>query len=883
MEQMIYIKYINNLINMNYYDDISTPNKNLKISSSDMKNNSYLNKLELRKTEIISLEILKQKIVILLNTNEIVVYDTKTEKYFIKMFNTDNKESDEIIFMKVYSDELFIIQNTKLILLEISTLEVSKIWDIGEKFYSFCFFEELNNFGLEIFYVNIKNELKFFSKGYLFEPNCRNLYKENSRVNNILFQNGLLIWSSNLTMKVFNLEKKKMLMRKSFENYFNKNILNAVNRESEVPMYNQDKKGIQFLLFENLLCINVMEKLIFIFKLCTLSGEKFDSTSDVSKVIEIFRSENLLNVIDDNLYSLDKKNSNKFDENSNKEGRYLGFWLNSSLTKISILKTVPFQSKKSKQIILTNSYLSNYFCINLEIFKLSTQNNQNTSTDEFSNSDSDSSTTKNEILFSKTFSHVLSNKCFKFSFSQKYSTVYIYDTLEIFFLSLYEKNSKIMEDLKLNKNISTNFNDIYNIFNKLNSFNQKSFIASKLLRNLHSIFQDNIIKVDQSKIIYILNSVMANEKILDNMVLLILNTNNFKSCYFWIYNMPFFKKIKNSTKEKILYHLINKKSEDCFEIALTFLKDLREIKISQKFYSYLQDLADDLIVSNTKIIHIFAVLNLKCQKYEKSVKYLLKIKYEENIFDLIFKIIENKSNYLIFKFPELLVDFKAEQILKIIDNIYQQQDGVKKLENLFEIFLSRNNYEDFLKIEKSNKCIDFISKQTEIPENKSDNIIKLVSLIIEKDKYYLVINTNLSEVFFEVLLRIGDINFIVKFINNYEGLDCQKILKKNEFLLNENCSEGKFLDVLILLLNKIDDYIRVINIYIEKYKDPEKCINYIENLGKISDQKKVELFDFLKNKIKYSNFLSTAKKLYFINQFQDNVKISKIKLIFLRF
>jgi hypothetical protein len=872
MEQMIYIKYINNLINMNYYNGIS---QNQKVSSySDFQEQTYLNQIDVKDVEILSIEILKQKIVILLNTNEIVVYDTKSEKYFKKKFSTNNIDSDKIILMKVYSDQLFIIQNTNLILLEISDLEISKTWDIGEKFYYFCFFEELNNFGLEIFYVNEKNELKFFSKGYLFEPNCRNLYKENSRINNILFQNGLLIWSSNLTLKVFNLEKKKMLMRKSFENYFDKNLLK--DNESKNTQYSEDKnnfknpkcvQGIEFLLFENLLCLNVRQKLIFIFKLCTASGEKFDSNSDVSKVIEIFRTENLTNVLENNLYSSSKKNINKFNENPINDGRYLGFWLNSSLTKISIIKTIPIKSKQLRQVEPNDS---NYYSINLEIFKISTQNNQNTSTDEFSNSDSDSSTPKNEILFSKTFSHVLSNKGFKFSFSQKYSTVYIYDSLEIFYLSLYDKNSKILEDLKLNKNILINFNDIYNIFNKLNSFNQKGYIASKIIRNLPSILNDNTIKIDQSKILYILNSVMANEKMLDNMVLLILNTNNFKSCYSWINNMPFFKKIKNSTKEKILNYLLGKKSDECYEIALTFLSDLRDIKISQNFYSYLQNLADDLILSNTKIIHIFGILNLKLKKFEKCIKYLVKIKNEEKILDLIFKIMENHLEKLIFKFPELLVDLKPDQLLKIFDNIYQEEGGIKNSENLFEIFLDKNNYEDFIKIKDSN--FKFFSTESEISEKTEfNNLANLVSLIIQKEKYYLILNKNLSEVFFEILIRIG-VNLIVKFINNYEELDCEKVLKKYEYLFNEKSSDEKILEVLILLLNKIEDYIRVINIYIENYKDPEKSINYIENLGKISDQKKEELFDFLKNKIKYSNFLSTAKKLYFINQFQDNVR-----------
>ena len=113
------------------------------------------------------------------------------------------------------------------------------------------------------------------------------------------------------------------------------------------------------------------------------------------------------------------------------------------------------------------------------------------------------------------------------------------------------------------------------------------------------------------------------------------------------------------------------------------------------------------------------------------------------------------------------------------------------------------------------------------------------------------------------------------FLDSYENFDHKEMLEKYTIYLNEkfdNFSSNLY-DVLIILLNKNQLYERVINIYMDILKDPEKSIDYIENLITISDLKKEDLFSYLKNKIKQSSYLTSAKKMYFINLFQDNVII----------
>jgi len=270
---------------------------------------------------------------------------------------------------------------------------------------------------------------------------------------------------------------------------------------------------------------------------------------------------------------------------------------------------------------------------------------------------------------------------------------------------------------------------------------------------------------------------------------------------------------------------------------------------------------------------------LKRKNYSASVEFLLKIYNKEGILDKIFNILHaNDCEDLIFKFKNLFGIFTEYQLLELLDKIFNKDSDLKMCNNFYTILFDQ--------------CISEQSDKTSDPMSIQ---IKFISLIIENRKYYLIINKLIAEYFFDRLLKLlissvndDDLsyynkfnNLILTFLDSYENFDHKEMLEKYTIYLNEKFDNfsSKLYDVLIILLNKNQLYERVINIYMEILKDPEKSIDYIENLITISDLKKEDLFSYLKNKIKQSSYLTSAKKMYFINLFQDNVIIYYNKLL----
>ena len=780
MEQLISIKYISNLINLN--------------ESSN-------------KISITQLEILKHKILFLLNTNSILFYDTKTEKFFKKKFDLN----DQIILLKVYNDQIFIIIDKQLKLLDQVTLDEARSWEIGETFYSFCPFEDFNNFNLEIIYSNYQNELKYYSKAYLFEPKYKNLYKESNKIDTVIYKKGILIWCSNWTIRAFDLEKKKMVMRKNYENL-------EKNEKLSENEFLQFLPKIDFLYFDGYLCINIKQKFIIIYKLFSdnegldnsNSNESFSSTLNNSQRYqsqEIFRLDCL------------KENSN-----------IIGFWLNSSLTKISVIKNN----------INNENSINN---LKLEIYKLNTNETDEQIETIHKNLNS------NQLIHQKNFKHIISENKFIFAFCQKYSTVFLHDGHEIWHITLVDKTEKLFDDFKNNKNYIQNFNEIYSVFNKLTSLSEKFYIVNKIIRNLNSLYNNK--QIDQSKLLYLINSIITssishdlNYVILNHITNLLIKVDLFEQCYTWI-NKHFNGLNKSSELfEKIILYLLDKKN---YEILIKFLTEQENLKISRESDDTLNDLASDIVTGNKELMHIYALVSLKQNDYKKSVEFLLKINKIEEIYQILIK---NSCENLIFDFDNLITKFNTEQLIQILDN-FNKFDNNENILNLYKLILSNHN-----------EKIGF------------DLFIK----IITEEKYYLIINHEIAEEIFDIILLnennnyvkldLEYVNCLTKLIINCDKIDCKKIIEKNENILNKNL---KLIEVYILLLIKINNYIKVVEIYITTLRDPEKAMNFIENLSNITDTLKEDLYKFLKNKIKEANFLSSAKKFYFINTFEDNV------------
>ncbi len=250
MEQYIDIKYINNLINLGLNNLNSIPNiKEYKLNfSSDLNTElNYYNsnqsliinqtKFDNNKSKEIAkikqIENIKNKIFILLDNfiieefntinkftfknSSIMSYDIKTETSILRNF--EDAKPEDFIKIFIIEDDTYCIVGTKIICLDNKNLEKIREWEIGEKLYNFCLFEsnQILKMNLDIFYVNFQNELKIFGKCILFDIKQKTLYKEQNLIDKILFHDGLLMWSSNFTMKIFDLKNKQMVLRKSYE------------------------------------------------------------------------------------------------------------------------------------------------------------------------------------------------------------------------------------------------------------------------------------------------------------------------------------------------------------------------------------------------------------------------------------------------------------------------------------------------------------------------------------------------------------------------------------------------------------------------------------------------------------------------------------------
>ena len=66
-----------------------------------------------------------------------------------------------------------------------NSLEILNTFNISDNPYYFCFFEDFNTFNLEIIYCTEKNELVYYSQGYLFERK-KFLYKETLKIDKVM-------------------------------------------------------------------------------------------------------------------------------------------------------------------------------------------------------------------------------------------------------------------------------------------------------------------------------------------------------------------------------------------------------------------------------------------------------------------------------------------------------------------------------------------------------------------------------------------------------------------------------------------------------------------------------------------------------------------------
>jgi hypothetical protein len=260
-----------------------------------------------------------------------------------------------------------------------------------------------------------------------------------------------------------------------------------------------------------------------------------------------------------------------------------------------------------------------------------------------------------------------------------------------------------------------------------------------------------------------------------------------------------------------------------------------------------------------QIIYIEALLNQKASFIQKAIKLLCDIKKTDEIYDILLN--KNQTN-LIFDFDILFQMFEESKLVTILDILYSP-----------------------LNIEL---CINFYNKLFKICNEIK--ITKFAFFLILYEKYRLLINNEIIEKLFGVSIRNNNMVdfeniyekykyksdnklFLTKFIRdafNMFDIDNKKIIDENikELMKKQN------IDIYILLLTNINDYKKIIDIFIDHLEQPEECIKYIEN-SNLNQSIKQDIYNYLGNKINNSKSLSEAKKFYYITQFQDDITIQK--------
>ena len=182
---------------------------------------------------------------------------------------------------------------------------------------------------------------------------------------------------------------------------------------------------------------------------------------------------------------------------------------------------------------------------------------------------------------------------------------------------------------------------------------------------------------------------------------------------------------------------------------------------------------------------------------------------------------------------------------------------------------------DFIYYKDYSLCQKFYDKLFTLCNEKS--IALFTFNVIEFDKNRLLISKEIAEKLFNITLKYGvNIEFIniskrnyitilLKFLNTYDKFEYNKLINENK----EELEKKENYEIYVSILTFINNYKQIIDIYIDIVSDPEKCIKYIENAN-LDDNTKNDVYNYLKDKINNSKSLSSAKKLYFLLQFQDD-------------
>lgn len=442
-----------------------------------------------------------------------------------------------------------------------------------------------------------------------------------------------------------------------------------------------------------------------------------------------------------------------------------------------------------------------------------------------------------QVIFTREFQQdVINLDSYFVSFNQKTYSLYIHDSKEVYYLTLYDRVAKMLNDLREN---NINVLDVFRNYSKLVSYDQKFFVVSRLVRNLKAIIN----KSNTSKIQTIVTEFCEeyeDRAIKSEMIVhLFIKYRCFEFCYTWI--NKYLNDLSLPTKEKILTHLAYWKN---FPLLQSFIQsqsklDTLDVATHEFMLSQIAKYEDD---DRERLISCYALLNLKLSDYKLAIEYYLKIDKMEEVTSLL----KGNEPMMILNFPILFDKFNEEKLLEILNNLVTTSDEKYTVQYIEALNANRK------------KCIPYYK------------------LLIESGLSEKLLNAKAKRTVLDKLFEEECVELIIKFLWASSDLDHEDILDSQFALnykpINSNLSSmhSKYDDVKIVLFYKLGKYKEVLRLNIDTQRDPEKAITFIENLDCSSKDREL-YYQYLKRLIEENKEISPIKKFYFINLFKEMV------------
>ena len=628
-----------------------------------------------KRSRISKLVLVKSKIIVLLSSNDIIIYDTDSPSDN----NVVNKHfTQEIEIIKSFQEKLFIIQNKLITQLDINNLDELQKYDLKEKPYLVSFKDTQKNF--ICFYVNEIHEILYMNSYFLTE--IKRLYKETDKIQEIVYKNNILLWCTKIALKVFNLENKHMILKTDLSNY----IINNNSNQCLVECY----------LYNNLLGLIYQQKYIFIYYLDT-STNQIDIRNKTS--YEIYKT------------GISPNNTKEF---------YIGLWFNLAKTKICILslKSDVLCVNIAKFEAIKKIYFYQSKVINCYFHKEYKYIKNKEHDMKFCIGDKNMYTYDGKEVFLIYYSQDKENNFFQN------------------FLNGNEINFKEIKELYINMDLNKKYFVLIKLIEKNSKDKFELFLKNKIFLDQYKYLyellfeskeKENEKNSEKIKILY------------NNYILYLLKTslNVFEKLYQFIKNN--FDKLTDKTKEKIIKVLTEREKYEILKnFIMKDNKNILYTQSLQNFILNYKAINEKNLEIKQQIIYLEALLYIKAFDYKKAIKLFIEIDNSEDIYNLLLNQKQTLLIFDFDKLFEMFDESKLVTILnriysnsniniclKFYDKLFSLCDEIKITKFSYYIIL----YEKYMLLINS----DIIMKIFKI--SLRNNNTKIFENIYEKYKY----------------------------------------------------------------------------------------------------------------------------------------------------